>query len=127
MQRILDSITAPAYVRNARLDILPANPLGAALYSPVFEDMSGTPNMARFVFLNSRARDFFVKWDSIAKDAVAILRAAAGSNPYDKRLSALGSRRRAVNAQRRVPRPLGRSQRHVSPHRREETAPPHRR
>jgi transcriptional regulator with XRE-family HTH domain len=89
VQRILDSIGAPAYVRNGRLDILAANALGAALYLPVFDDPSGTPNMARFVFLNRRAGDFFENWDTIANDAVAILRAAVGRDPYDKRLSDL--------------------------------------
>ena len=87
--RVLDSITAPAYVRNGRLDLLAANTLGAALYAPVFEDTSGTPNMARFIFLNPRASDFFHDWESIANDAVAILRAEAGRDPYDKRLSDL--------------------------------------
>jgi transcriptional regulator with XRE-family HTH domain len=89
VRRILDSITAPAYLRNGRLDLLAANRLGAALYSPVFDDATGTPNVARFIFLNPRAGDFFDNWDSIANDAVAILRAQAGQDPYDKRLSDL--------------------------------------
>ena len=89
VQRILDSITAPAYIRNSRLDLLAANPLGYALYAPVFEDTIGIPNMSRFVFLNPRAGEFFHDWESIANDAVAILRAAAGHDPYDKRLSDL--------------------------------------
>ena len=39
VQRILDAMTeVPAYVRNARLDILSANRLGYALYSEVFTD-----------------------------------------------------------------------------------------
>ncbi len=87
--RILDSITAPAYVRNGRLDLLAANTLGYALYSPVFTDTTGTPNTARFIFLNPRASEFFDNWESIASDAVAILRAEAGRDPYDKRLSDL--------------------------------------
>jgi transcriptional regulator with XRE-family HTH domain len=89
VQRILDSITAPAYVRNGRLDLLAANPLGRALYDPVFEDPTGTPNTARFLFLNPRASDFFPDWEKIANDAVAILRAEAGRDPYDKTLSQL--------------------------------------
>jgi transcriptional regulator with XRE-family HTH domain len=89
VHRILDSITAPAYVRNGRLDILAANALGAALYAPVFDDPGGPPNVARFIFLNLEASDFFDSCESIASDAVAILRAEAGRNPYDKRLSDL--------------------------------------
>ena len=89
VQRILDSMTAPAYVRNGRLDLIAANPLGHALYVPVFEDPSGTSNMARFIFLAPRASDFFCDWEKIANDAVAILRAEAGRDPFDKVLSNL--------------------------------------
>jgi transcriptional regulator with XRE-family HTH domain len=89
VQRLLDSITAPAYVRNGRLDLLAANPLGHALYAPVFEDTTGAPNTARFIFLNPRASGFFHDWELIANDAVAILRAEAGRDPYDRRLSDL--------------------------------------
>jgi len=89
VQQILDSITAPAYVRNERLDILAANRLGEALYSPVFDLSSRPINFARFLFLSPEASEFFVDWDTIAHDAVAILRSAAGRNPYDKRLSDL--------------------------------------
>jgi hypothetical protein len=45
--------------------------------------------MARFIFLNAKATEFFEGWDDIASDAVAILRAEAGRDPYDKRLSDL--------------------------------------
>jgi hypothetical protein len=46
-------------------------------------------NAARFVFLNPRPAEFFLDWDTIANDAVGILRAEAGRDPYDKRLSDL--------------------------------------
>lgn len=87
VQRIVDAMAAvPAYVRNGRLDILSANRLGYALYSPVFADLGATPNMARFIFLNHQAADFFPRWEGVASDAVAVLRAAAGRDPYDRRL-----------------------------------------
>ena len=89
VQQILDSIAAPAYVRNERLDILAANRLGEALYSPVFDFPSRPVNTARFLFLGPKASEFFVDWDTVAHDAVAILRAAAGRDPYDKRLTDL--------------------------------------
>jgi transcriptional regulator with XRE-family HTH domain len=90
VQRILDSMTeTPACVRNGRLDILAANRLGFAFYSELFLDPVRPVNSARFIFLNPRAREFFVDWESIAHDAVAILRAEAGRDPYDKRLSDL--------------------------------------
>lgn len=89
VQQILDSITAPAYLRNERLDILAANRLGEALYSPVFDFPTRPVNSARFMFLDPKASEFFVDWDTVAHDAVAILRAAAGRDPYDKRLTDL--------------------------------------
>ena len=33
--------------------------------------------------------DFYLDWDTIANDAVGILRAEAGRDPYDKRLTDL--------------------------------------
>lgn len=90
VQRILDAMTGtPAYVRNGRLDILSANQLGYALYSEVFVDPVRPANTARFIFLDPRATEFFVDWESIAHDAVAILRAEAGRDPFDRALSDL--------------------------------------
>jgi len=90
VQQILNSMTdIPAYVRNGRLDILAANRLGEALYSELFTDPVRPANIARFVFLNKRATDFFHDWQTMANDAVAILRAEAGRDPYDRRLSDL--------------------------------------
>ena len=86
---LLEAITgAPAVVRNDRLDILAANPLGRALYAPLFEDPEG-PNHARFAFLDPRARDFWVDWTRAADDTVGILRGLAGRNPSDRALSGL--------------------------------------
>ena len=39
------------------------------------------------MFLNRRATEFFLDWDTIANDTVGILRAEAGRDPYDRRLS----------------------------------------
>jgi transcriptional regulator with XRE-family HTH domain len=90
VQHILDAITgAAAFVRNDRLDILAANDLGHALYSEMFTTSVRTPNSARFVFLDPRARDFYTDWDKAADDVVAVLRAAAGRDPYDRDLSDL--------------------------------------
>lgn len=90
VQRILDSLVgAPAFVRNERLDVLAANQLGEAFYAPLYDDPIRPVNSARFVFLNPKATDFFLDWDTIANDAVGILRAEAGRDPYDKRLSDL--------------------------------------
>ena len=90
VQQILDAMTEiPAYVRNERLDILAANRLGEALYSEVLADPARPANTARFCFLSPRAPGFFVEWEKVATDAVGILRAAAGRDPHDRRLSDL--------------------------------------
>jgi transcription regulator MmyB-like protein len=90
VQHIRDSmVNVPGYVRNGRLDVLATNRLGAALYSQVVDDPVQPPNVARFIFLNPRGPEFFVDWESVANDAVGILRAEAGRDPYDKRLTDL--------------------------------------
>jgi MmyB-like transcription regulator ligand binding domain len=76
-------------VQNGRLDILHANQLGYALFSEMFRDPARPANAARFVFLDPRATEFFIDWQSIAHDIVAVLRAEAGRDPYDRRLSDL--------------------------------------
>ena len=80
---------APAWVRNGRADVLATNRLGYALYSPVFDEPVQPANTARFTFLNPRAPEFYVDWETTANDMVAVLRAEAGRNPYDKGLTEL--------------------------------------
>jgi transcriptional regulator with XRE-family HTH domain len=90
VQRILDSMSgSPAFVLNGRLDILAANDLGAALYSPTYADSARPANTARFVFLDPNAAEFFRDYDKAANDTVALLRAEAGRDPYDRDLSDL--------------------------------------
>ncbi|WP_233625442.1 hypothetical protein [Actinoplanes sp. ATCC 53533] len=86
---MLDAITAgPAFVRNGRMDILAANALGRAFWDQVF-DAPAHGNIARFNFLDPRARDFYPDWDGAANVSVAIVRTEAGRDPYDKSLQDL--------------------------------------
>ena len=96
VQHILDAITlAPAWLRNARHDILAMNPLARALYSPVLESPAAgaTPtraaNTTRYLFLDPAARSFFIDYDRMAEDAAAMLRLEAGHNPRDTELHTL--------------------------------------
>jgi transcriptional regulator with XRE-family HTH domain len=90
VQQMLDAMAAvPAFVRNGRLDILAANGLGRALYTQHFDSPHQPTNSARFAFLDPRARSFYLDWDGVAKDIVAVLRAEAGRDPYDRDLSDL--------------------------------------
>jgi transcriptional regulator with XRE-family HTH domain len=92
IQHILDGLTgAAAFVHNARLDNLAANQLGHALYSDMFTRAVGLGpvNSARYVFLDPGAREFYADWERAASDVVAVLRSAAGRDPYDRDLSDL--------------------------------------
>jgi len=90
VQRILDSMSGtPAFVQNGHLDVLYANQLGYALYSEVFRDPGRPANFGRFVFLDPRATEFYIDWEGVASDIVALLRAEAGRDPYDRALSDL--------------------------------------
>jgi len=90
VQTMLDAMTgAPAVVRNGRLDILATNPLGRALYAPLYRDPVRPANHARFCFLDPAAHEFWVDWERAANDTVGILRTEAGRTPCDKALSDL--------------------------------------
>ncbi|MEY9908658.1 transcriptional regulator with XRE-family HTH domain [Catenulispora sp. MAP12-49] len=88
VQRILDGMEGtPAHVRNGRFDSLAANRMGRALLAPAYEGHQGPVSMARFVFLDPRAEEFYGDWERTANDMVAALRSEAGRNPYDKALT----------------------------------------
>ncbi|MCE3555694.1 helix-turn-helix transcriptional regulator [Pseudonocardia sp. RS11V-5] len=88
--RIVDSMTTTAaFVRNGRLDLLAINALGRALYSPVFDAPARPANLARFNFLDPRARDFYPDWDDAAHTSVALLHTEAGRDPHDRDLTDL--------------------------------------
>ncbi|WP_229052340.1 helix-turn-helix transcriptional regulator [Aeromicrobium sp. Leaf350] len=88
LQQVIDAIgDAPAWIRNGRHDILAMNPLAAALYAPVLADPRRPANTTRFVYLQPEAaREMFVDYDQIAKDAASMLRLEAGRHPHDKAL-----------------------------------------
>ncbi len=85
---VLDSITAPALIRNGRMDLLATNRLGRAMHAAVYESAdTDQPNFARFTFLDhDAAQDFYPHWDVAADTCVAILRTEAGRDPHDKAL-----------------------------------------
>jgi transcriptional regulator with XRE-family HTH domain len=90
VQQMIDAMTTvPAFVRNGRLDLLGANELGRALYSQHFDSHAQPANTARFVFLDDRSQTYYVDWNTVAADVVAVLHAEAGRDPYDRDLSDL--------------------------------------
>jgi transcriptional regulator with XRE-family HTH domain len=89
VHRILNSLGAPAYVANGRMDVLATNRLGRALFTDAYADATSGFNLARYLFLDPRSRDFYLGWDTVARDSVASLRTYAGRNPYDRGLTDL--------------------------------------
>jgi transcriptional regulator with XRE-family HTH domain len=88
--RLVDALAGvPAFVANGRLDVVYANSLAQALYSDVFSDPVRPPNNARFLFLDPRARTFYVDWETTAHDIAAALRREVGRTPHDRSLSDL--------------------------------------
>jgi transcriptional regulator with XRE-family HTH domain len=87
---ILAGVTGvPAYVRNARMDILAANDLFRALWDGRLDDDKLPLNLARYVFLEPHSRGFFLDWDTVADDLAGALRIQAGRDPRNRSLSDL--------------------------------------
>jgi transcriptional regulator with XRE-family HTH domain len=89
IQRILDALGTPAYARTGRGDIVAVNTLCTALYGDVLQPEALPFNVARFVFLDPRSREFFLDWDTVADDTAAALRIHAGQAPTDRQLTDL--------------------------------------
>jgi transcriptional regulator with XRE-family HTH domain len=90
VQWLLDSITgAAAFVANGSHDVVAANPLGAALWSPLYAKVDRPVNSARYLFLDPTAQEMYPDWERIATETVAIMRHTAGVDPRDRRLSEL--------------------------------------
>ena len=123
MQRLLDAHDRRARLRAQRAARHPRHqPLGRALYSPVFADPASPANLARFIFLDPPPASSIVDWDDIASTTVGILRTEAGRDPSDR--DPHRPDRRAVHPQRAVPHPLGRPQRPPPPPRLNASATP---
>ena len=90
IERLLAGMTGtPAYVRNARMDVVAANNLCFALYTDILGPATLPMNLARFMFLDPRSRDFFVDWETLADDFAAAMRTESGRSPRDRALNNL--------------------------------------
>ena len=86
---LLDGLTTPAFVLGRRLEVLASNRMARALLTD-FEAMPvAERNHARWVFLDSSARERYTDWETVARDNVAVLRMEAGRRPDDAALAAL--------------------------------------
>ena len=93
LQLVLDGMAGmPAFVTNARMDLLAWNPLGGAFLGPLLDFAAATgtaPNFARFNVLDPAARDYYLAWDRACDTTASMLRTAVGQSPDDPELHAL--------------------------------------
>lgn len=83
---LLDSgLRVPAIVVDIGLDILKINAMAEAMYS----GFSATDNLARMVFLDPAAEDFYTEWHQVATQVVGNLRAGLTRFPNDDRVAAV--------------------------------------
>ncbi|ETK33820.1 helix-turn-helix domain-containing protein [Microbispora sp. ATCC PTA-5024] len=84
--RLMDDLARhPAFVLGHAYDILARNRLAAMLLGCFAE----ADNLARMVFLDPAAHDFYRDWERAAQSVVAALRPPAARMPDDPRLTAL--------------------------------------
>ena len=90
LQWVLEAITeGVAFVRDPYQNLLAANALGRAFYSPVMGDGGRIPNLARFQFLDPASHDFYPDWDLFSEMCVGIMRTEAGRDPHDRAMQDL--------------------------------------
>ena len=90
LRRLVETITdTPAFIVNRQGDVVAWNDLVAALIVDFDALAPRDRNLARFMFLDDRARSVFPDWDTGARDSVATLRMAAGRDPDDPVLNEL--------------------------------------
>ena len=120
VQRVLDNLAVPAVVFNPQQDLIASNFMGRALFSSHFE--AEKPNLARFIFLDPRAKDYYVDWPLARRMTAAMLRFEAGRDPLNSDLTALIGELSTRSPQFR--KRLGRPDRARTPHRPEGLPPP---
>ncbi|MFD9741700.1 helix-turn-helix transcriptional regulator [Umezawaea sp. NPDC059074] len=79
----------PAVVHGPRLEVVAINRMGTVLIDDFPAMPVGERNMARWMFLNPKARVVYPDWAVIAEQMVAILRVAGGRDSADPVLGAL--------------------------------------
>lgn len=90
VRQVLDAVSdAPAWVRNGHLDVVLANGMARALYSPVFAAPQRPVNPARFLFLDPAARRLWRDHDRVTREAASMLRREAARIPHDAELVGL--------------------------------------
>jgi transcriptional regulator with XRE-family HTH domain len=80
---------SPAYVLSRCSDVLASNRAGLALMHGIGDWPARQRNTIRYLFLHPAARSLYTPWERVAREAVAHLRAVAGTDPDAPDLAAL--------------------------------------
>nr|WP_269769174.1 helix-turn-helix transcriptional regulator [Nocardiopsis gilva] len=90
VRALLDALEhVPAYVVGRRLEILAWNELARILIADFPALSRQERNLARLTFLDTSARQRYIRWQEKAEDTVAFVRLDAGRHPDDPQLAAL--------------------------------------
>ena len=89
MQWALDKFTAPAIVRNGRMDLLAVNHLGRGMHSSMYNRTPAGRRTSPDTPSSTKGPRFYPHWDQAADICVAILRTEAGRDPHDSLLQDL--------------------------------------
>ncbi|MGW4909156.1 helix-turn-helix transcriptional regulator [Streptomyces sp. NPDC004270] len=88
--RLIDAMPDVPTVALGRFgDVVGANALGRALFPHLFPENGRPLNHTRYLFLDSRAREFYADWESDARHVVSAMRLSAGRDLSDPDLIAL--------------------------------------
>ncbi|MER5443595.1 helix-turn-helix domain-containing protein [Streptomyces sp. NPDC002790] len=88
--RVLEALRPlPAYVVSRHNYVLAANPPGRRLLPGLWDWPDEQRNITRYLFLHPTGRELYVPWEETVTASVAHLRAIAGTDPDDPRLTAL--------------------------------------
>jgi len=90
LHQLVDALDGePALVLGRGTDVLAANRMARALFTDFEQLLPTHRNYARWMFLDNDTRTLFVDWEVQARAAVESLRLHAGSDPDDRRTTAL--------------------------------------
>jgi transcriptional regulator with XRE-family HTH domain len=74
----------PAFVINGRMDFLACNDLASRLVSDCASTTATRDNVARMIFTDPFAHEYFADWETVAREAGGHLRLAIGRMPDDQ-------------------------------------------
>jgi len=78
---LLRSLGLPAFVLNGRMDLLAWNPSAQALILDCASTPTTRDNVAHMIFLDPVAREYYLDWDDVAREAAGYLRLGVSRQP----------------------------------------------